>query len=99
MFLESIPIQPPQVINNVTQAIEENTSELAKQALSFLWRKILPIVEILGGILVIYIIYKIILGISNHLLRKRVKRIDKNVQELNKKVDEILKFLKKKKSK
>lgn len=99
MLLETIPIQQPTISDNITGIISDSASSAIKPILSEIWKISYPIIEILGGLLVLYIIYRIIAGISNHLLRKRVKRIDKNVLELNSKVDEILSILKKKKSK
>jgi len=91
MFLETLPIMP----ENITETIGQNTSELTKSFFSGVFKALMPVIEILGGILVLYIIYRIILAISDHLMKKRIKRIDENVQKLNKKVDEVLVNLKK----
>ncbi len=95
MLLETLPIQQ-QASENITDMIANSASSAIKPLLLEIWKMALPIIEILGGILVLYIIYKIISSITNHLLKKRIKRIDKNVQDLNNKVDEILSILKKK---
>jgi len=92
MLLETLPLQNA----NITEILAENTSSLTNQILTSLWNQFLPIVQILGGLLVIYILYRIIIAINSHLLRKRIRRIDNNVQDLNKKVDEILKIIGKK---
>ncbi|MFH1711461.1 MAG: hypothetical protein ABH840_04075 [Nanoarchaeota archaeon] len=94
MILESLPIQ--NMNSNITGVITESTPEITSQILTSIWDKISPLIQILGGLLVIYIIYILIKSITSHLLKKRIKRIDKNVQNLNKKVDEILKIIDKK---
>jgi len=94
MLLESLSLQNANP--NITQIISENTPDITSQILTSVWNQFLPIVQILGGLLVIYIAYRIITAITSHLLRKRIKRIDNNVQDLNKKVDEILRVLSKK---
>lgn len=99
MLLETHPIQQQAANENITSMIANSASSAIKPLLSEIWKMALPIIEILGGILVLYIVYKIISSITNHLLRKRVKQIDKNVQELQKKTDEILTILKSKKGK
>jgi len=95
MLLESLPLQNA----NITEILADSTPGITNQILTTLWNQFLPIVQILGGLLVIYIVYRIIVAITSHLLRKRIKRIDLNVQDLNKKVDEILKILGKKEEK
>lgn len=94
MFLEETPLK--EGMQNITNEIVSQSSETMKQVLSNLFQTLKPFLEILGGLIGLYIIYKIIQSITNHLLRKRIKRIDKNVQELNNKVDEVLSILKKK---
>ena len=84
-------------ITNITDIIQNSTSEALKPILSHIINIIKPILIVVGGILAIYIICRIILAIINHVQRKRIKRIDKNVHELLGKVDEILSILKKKK--
>lgn len=96
MFLQELTIKETE---NITQAIEQSASETSKQVFLNIWQKILPFIEILGGVIVIYIIYRLVAGISNHLLKTRVKRIDKNVQEIQEQVGEVLKILKKSKKK
>jgi len=93
MLLESIPLQNANP--NITQIISENTSDITSQIFSTIWNQFLPIIQVLGGLLFLYIVYRIIAAITSHLLRKRIKRIDLNVQDLNKKVDEILKIIQK----
>ncbi len=94
MFLEELPLK--EGMQNITNEIVSQSSETMKQVTSNLFQTLKPFLEILGGLIGLYIIYKIISSISNHLLKKRVKRIDENVQGLQKKLDEILSILKKK---
>jgi len=97
MILEPLALQNANP--NITQIISENTSDITSQILTSVWNQFLPIIQVLGGLLFLYIVYRIITAIASHLLRKRIKRIDLNVQDLNKKTDEILRILSKKEHK
>jgi len=85
------------VSSNISDIISNNSAEIAKSSVSVFWEIVKPIIELLGGLLFLYIIYRIVQGISNHIMKKRIKRIEKNVEILNGKVDEILSILKNKK--
>jgi hypothetical protein len=97
MFLENLPLQPD--IQNITSLITSQSSEITKSVLTSLFEAAKPFLAVVGGLLGLYIIYKILQAISNQLLRKRIKRIDSNVNELNGKVNEILAILNKNRDK
>lgn len=59
-----------------------NTKEIVKDALSPLMPFLKPVIEILLSIAGLYILYLIIKSIFNYLNARRIKRIDKNVQEI-----------------
>lgn len=82
---------------NISDSLLNSSSEITKSVLAGFLKTIGPILTIVGGLLGLYIIYKIIQAISNHLMKKRIKRIEERVQETNGKVNEILNILKKKK--
>ncbi|MBU3912688.1 MAG: hypothetical protein KKB21_04615 [Nanoarchaeota archaeon] len=92
MFLEPLMITSSQ---NISETITESASELTSQIFSSLWDKVFPLIQLLGGILVIYLFYKIAQAIASYLLIRRIKRIDNNVLDLSKKVEEILSIIKK----
>ena len=88
-MLETLPLQ-----QNLTDALTGTAAEAAKPIVAQLITILKPLIIALGGLIGLYIIYKIITAITGYLLKKRIKRMDKNIQELDKKVDEILKILK-----
>lgn len=83
-------------MQNITSLIENSASEISQNIQSSIWQVISPIVKILGGIFAVYIIYLAVQAVLNHLLRKRVRKIEKNLENLNKKTDEIISILNRK---
>jgi hypothetical protein len=69
-------------MNNVKDAVLANSSEVMKQTALEIFKQLSPLIEILGGLIGLYIIIKIIQAISDLLLKKRIKRMDRNLQEI-----------------
>ncbi len=86
MVLENITL--PNNITNLNSIINDS-SELVNLIISNLIEKIRPFLAIMGGILGLYILYLIIKTISDTLLKRRIKRIDKNVKEIKQNIKEI----------
>ncbi len=88
---------------NLSSTITLNSSDavstIFSAAYSSLFEMLKPFLAVLGGLLGLYIIYKIISAVVSYFQNRRVKRIDSNIQEINKKVDEILAILKPKEDK
>lgn len=71
-----------------------NTSQVASDAISSLGTAISPfigIIKAVGVLLILYIIFLIAKGIMNFKNQQRVKRIEENVIEINKKLDLFVK--------
>lgn len=99
MMLDSLATFSGNLTKEISDSMAQNSSQIASSVWEGFAVFIRPLVAVLGGLLGVYIIYKIVQGVLNYFQTKRIKRIDSNVQRLDRKVDEILSLLKKKKSK
>jgi hypothetical protein len=95
-FLADIPVATGGLEKDVSGMVKDAASDALKPIVNDILAKIMPVIIALGGLLVLYLIFKLVYAITNHLMKKRVKRIDKRVESLEWKVDEILDILKKK---
>ena len=84
----------------VAESIDNATIELLNEISPVLMQKISPLITIfkaVGIVLIIYFGYLIIKAIIGLRHRNRVKNIEKKVEEIDKKLDLLLKKEKKKK--
>jgi hypothetical protein len=75
-----------QIILNNTEDILQSLSPALAEKLSFIF----TMLKIAGVILIIYIIYLIIKGILRWKMMKRIKRIERKVLEIDKKLDTLV---------
>lgn len=68
--------------SGIRDAMVSNSSEAMKFAISEIVKKMMPFLEIIGGLIGVYIIILIIKLISDLIFKRRIKRIDRNLQEI-----------------
>jgi hypothetical protein len=59
-----------------------NSQDAMKTAISEVVKQITPFLEILGGLIGLYLLIKIIQAVSDSMFKRRVKRIDRNLEEI-----------------
>ncbi|MBM3234265.1 hypothetical protein FJZ19_04200 [Candidatus Pacearchaeota archaeon] len=78
--------------SDMKDVVISNSQDAMKLAISEAFKQLAPFLEIIGGLIGLYIILKIIQAVSDFMFKRRVKRMDKNLGE-------ILEILKNRKSK
>jgi len=74
--------------NIITDVAIGATGIIKEAIMEFVKRYKIPLL-IIAAVIIIWIIYTISKSISNYLMRRRIQRIDMNVQEIMKDVKEI----------
>ena len=67
---------------DMREAILSNSQDAMKTAVSEVVKQMTPFLEIIGGLVGLYLLLKIIQAFSDFMFKKRVKRMDRNLEEI-----------------
>ena len=67
----------------IREAMVSNSSEAMKIAVSEIMKQLMPFIQIISGLIGLYIIFLIAKAVSGIFFNKRIKRIDRNLQEIH----------------